>query len=173
MGHTIAPVQPSDSSGSSLAVRASVIQQTEIKVEFEHFLPSASLACVKWIKAVMVWTMLALWLPATNHCRLESIPGLLFLACDQAPEADAHQETDCESDNCALVESALYKVEDSQVNVKSPMTPESLILPVLQTPSLATARPGFVHTVAPPELAVAWQFCTRAAAPPRAPSFVS
>jgi len=135
-------------------------------------------ADVKRLKTILVMGVLAFWLPATNHCRLELIPGLEFLDCcshSEDEQASDHHENDCDGDLCAQVEDGLYKAESYRVVIQAP--PASLVgfLPALleQAP-----RPERVRTMrrldaSPPELPKTWQFSFRAAAPPRAPSPVS
>jgi hypothetical protein len=127
---------------------------------------------VKWLKTVAVFGFLACWLAASNHCRLELIPGLSFLACQD--NGAPLQEKGCETDGCATVESGFYKMEDGQSPVSaSPVATLTLLLPLLsvQVPPSSTTPPTL--DVTPPELSVTWQFSFRAAAPPRAPSLVS
>src|SRR5262245_9029688 len=126
---------------------------------------------VKWLKSVVVMAMLALWLPATNHCRLEQIPGLEFLRC----VADSSSEGDCSSDGdgCLVVESGFYKVENTKVKIgQPPLIPAALLTQLV----LERAAPG-LHLTDPAvnslELPKPWQFVFRAAAPPRAPSLAS
>lgn len=129
---------------------------------------------VTWLKTVAVFGFLAFWLAASNHCRLELIPGLSFLACCEQRDGAPLQDTDCETDGCAAVEGAFYKLEDSRLSVSlPPVVPSTSLLPLgfvwLQVPPLKTVAPD----ASPPELPVTWQFSFRAAAPPRAPSLVS
>jgi hypothetical protein len=115
--------------------------------------------------------MLALWLPATNHCRLEQIPGLEFLRC----AADSTPNSDCSSDGdgCLVVESGFYKLENTKVKIAQP-----LLIPVTCLTQLVL-EPGApeLHLAATAVDSLAlpkpWQFTFRAAAPPRAPSFAS
>jgi len=121
--------------------------------------------------------VLAFWLPATNHCRLELIPGLQFLSCcshSAEEQASDQHKNECEEDLCAQVEGSLYKAESNQVLVKSPPVAAQFILPSLheEGPSLDRV-PSVRLDASPPELSKTWQFSCRAAAPPRAPSFVS
>jgi len=58
----------------------------------------------RW-KAIVSLICLAIWLPATQHCQLEKLPGLAFLQC----EADTHGQSGCEGDSCDTVEKDLYK----------------------------------------------------------------
>lgn len=127
---------------------------------------------VKWLKTVAVFGFLAIWLVAINHCRLELIPGLSFLACCEQGDGVPGQDKDCEADGCAAVESGFYKMEDGQASVSAPpLATLTLLLSLLlvQVPPATAVTPDLV----PPELAVMWQFFFRAAASPRAPSLVS
>jgi len=131
------------------------------------------LVTVKWLKFIAVAGFLGLWLAATNHCRLEQIPGLGFLSCCE--EGGNSQDNDCQTDGCASLEDGLYKTENSQVHVVTPVF-VLLEFPVLQgnhvvrgDESGRCVRVNF----APPEFAKTWQFSSRAAAPPRAPSLAS
>jgi hypothetical protein len=129
---------------------------------------------VKWLKTIVVFSLLVTWLAASNHCRLEQIPGLSFLSCCEEGDGVPGQDSDCQTDGCAAVENGLYKTGDQQPSLLPPVTVLVDCLP----PSLdeyqksAPSRFGFAGFT-PPGLAVTWQFSFRAAAPPRAPSFVS
>jgi hypothetical protein len=129
---------------------------------------------MKWLKTVMVWTMLALWLPITNHCRLEQIPSLAFLACCPHDDSAPHQDNDCDTDGCAQIENAFYKVEDTQIVATAPvLLATGFLQPLLEQETQPSPVLSDFPTVASPEFPVTWQFSCRAAAPPRAPSLVS
>ena len=117
--------------------------------------------------------MVAFWLPATNHCRLEQIPGLAFLVCCDHEESVPHEDNDCETDNCAAVEEGLYKTEDCRVAVMAPALDQPLFLPsVVDDPyGNAPILRRLLGTTVP--WPASWQFMLRAAAPARAPSFAS
>ena len=140
-----------------------------MSVQVEHFLPMSSLVDVNWVRTVMVLATLALWLPATNHCRLESIPGLEFLRC----ASDTENGSDCDGDGCDTVEKGFYKIENDRPIVPAPV----LVAIVSPAPLLAESpAPGLVNgqlTSAPPELLKVWQFSFRTALLPRAPSIAS
>ena len=139
------------------------------KVQVEHFPPMGSLANVKWLKTLSVLALLALWLGATNHCRLEQIPGLEFLHCASDTEASSN----CDGDGCEVVENSLYKVDDAQAVAVVPAFVGAvfLLLTVEQTPPPPLLSD--FSTVASPELPGTWQFSFRTALPPRAPSLAS
>jgi len=137
-------------------------------------LPIRRLTGVKWFTTVMSWVMLALWLPVTNRCSLEQIPGFAFLACC-TQEGGNTQDEDCQKDGCDVLENGLYKTESNQVKVAVPFfAPVDFLAP----PAMESGAPEalvnwFLRTSATPEILKSWQFSFRAAAPPRAPSFAS
>jgi len=128
---------------------------------------------VKSLRTLLTLLLVALWPLATSHCSLEQLPGLAFLACAEEPAAASHQDNDCETDNCASVESGLYKTEDHPTVPTRPLISSELLTTVLlATEPLSCA--GAIHLdSAPPELSRFWQFSFRTALPPRAPSLVS
>ena len=130
--------------------------------------------CVKWLKTITVLAMLALWLPATNHCRLESISALAFLVCCDHEGGAPHQDNDCDTDGCAVVESGFYKTEDAKVDAVAPVLVMAVfLLPTVEQIALLPPLLADFFTIASPELPVTWQFSFRAALPPRAPSLAS
>jgi hypothetical protein len=124
------------------------------------------------LKTMITLAVLALWLPATNHCRLELIPALEFLACCVHENAAPHEDKDCETDGCATVEEGFYKSDDLRI---TPVAPDFLLSAHALTLAVASSHPFYtaLPTTAPPELSKVWQFSFRAAAPPRAPSLLS
>ncbi len=129
---------------------------------------------MKRIRIIVTLLLLALWLPATNHCRLEQISVLSFLVCCDREEAAPGQGKNCETDGCALVENGFYKSDDIQETLVVPPLLVGDFIPtsVEDLPQPSTGLFDFC-TVASLELSVTWQFSCRAAAPPRAPSFAS
>jgi hypothetical protein len=125
---------------------------------------------VHWLKTTAAVVMLVLWSLASNHCKLEALPGLTFLECSPASATESH----CDDSGCASVEAGGCKVEDQQ-SVLHPML-ASVILAEMIRP-LAASRmetsATMLLTVAPPELPHCWQFVFRTAASPRAPSLAS
>jgi hypothetical protein len=122
-----------------------------------------------------VLTLAVLWLPVSVHCQLEQLPGLEFLSCcDHEDTSAPHQDDDCAGDACAVIESGLYKLEEN---------PAAFAAPDVATLEFATSisgralRPaeadGSVRCADPPEHLRVWQFVSRAALPPRAPSLAS
>ncbi len=121
---------------------------------------------------ILLFALLALWLPATMHCRLE-MAGFLPAHDACAAEHSGGSGTDCKDDVCPTVEEALFKDSAPALAIAAPPEchlPGNLaLLPVLFA-GFAEPALAFVHHASPPELRVAWQFITRAAPPARAPS---
>jgi len=116
----------------------------------------------------LLFTLLALWLPATMHCRLEAA-GFFAAHDDCADENSAGTSTDCRDDVCPTVEEALYK--ESGVQLTAPAPAPFLLFVLVSPPRLAApARWATLEAAPPAELAVRWQFLARAAPPARAPS---
>jgi hypothetical protein len=106
------------------------------------------------------------WVPITSHCTWENLAGLQFFQC----ASDTQQESDCNGDSCAQVESASYKVSETQTSV--PIPPSTVLFQISLLEILPAQQP-LPATAAPSEIPKGWQFCFRTALAPRAPSFVS
>lgn len=126
------------------------------------------------LRPLLVLLMVAIWLPATLHCAidqaelLESEPA----CCDEEQKEMSDNET-C-SEHCAVVELGLTKGSAENAAIAAPVIVALVdwLAPMNVAPP---AIPEGVSRVAnsPPELARTWQFLTRAALPPRAPSSLS
>ncbi|MEJ1972378.1 MAG: hypothetical protein WDM96_07925 [Lacunisphaera sp.] len=123
----------------------------------------------------LLFALLALWLPATLHCRLEAAGFLAATdhCCNKSGESSS---MDCKDDACPTVEDALYKESSATLAASAPVEsfgPDSFAL--LAPPGLELAIPSLspIRHAPPPELRVAWQFLSRAAPPARAPSLNS
>ncbi len=122
--------------------------------------------------------MLALWVPATSHCRLENLPGLEFLSCCQhagAAKSPTHHDTDCATDGCVAVESGLYyKADPTHAAPEAPLP--ALVIPLVSMADTDPPRrpmPPPSPSTSPPVLSRTWQFALRAAPAVRAPSLPS
>ena len=136
-----------------------------------------NVADVNRLKTILVMAVLAFWLPATNHCRLELIPGLEFLDCcnhSEDGQASNQHENECENDLCAQVEDGLYKAESTHIQVQAPpISLPGIVLPLIEQIPAPLLPSRLLPETSPPELPKTWQFSFRAAAPPRAPTLVS
>ena len=119
----------------------------------------------------MVFALLALWLPATQHCNLEAA-GVI---AHEDADSDACCETadPCAHDSCDVAEGTLIR---PSVTVAKTFAPDlTLCLCFLcsrlsptsppETPALAVS-----DTERPIDWLPAWQFSRRTALPARAPS---
>jgi hypothetical protein len=119
------------------------------------------------LKTIVAMALLALWIPATSLCLAENA-GLVVDKdhCGGCPSSQASP--------CCVVASAAYKLDDNRAAVlpwlcnSVPFSRDATEL----HPQLVVCLAGN-GCESPPELRSSWQFCARAAANPRAPSFVS
>ena len=121
----------------------------------------------RW-KAVVALLCLALWLPATQHCQLEKLPGLSFLQC--AGDSDGR---DCEGDSCDVVERGAYKAPDcSDVGCVF----VAVLLDNVRAPEAEPAQDARSAPLISDEqvlLPESWQLYSVAAVPIRGPSLLS
>jgi len=118
----------------------------------------------------LLFALLALWLPATLHCKLEAA-GVFAEHCtdEHSPATD----TGCTDDACPTIEDGLFKDSAAKLTVAAPA---ECHIPAccahLLAPDRLVAEPALspVRHAPPSELTVRWQFITRAAPPARAPS---
>ena len=116
---------------------------------------------------------LAIWLPATAHCAIASIPGLKFLACSSSASQAGNQPAPCEK-GCCSVEKSQYLRENETVKVMQPDLAALIITAFLNfVPATTSESIQFVASNDPPELVNVWQFIFRTALPARTPSIAS
>jgi hypothetical protein len=115
-----------------------------------------------------------LWAPVTWHCHLEELPTLGFLACCAHEEVAPHQDADCDTDSCAVVESGDYRTQENRAILVVPdFVPVELQLAVVELTTLPAEVSLGILTAAPPEQRHIWQFAFRTALPVRAPSLTA
>jgi hypothetical protein len=122
-----------------------------------------------WVRVIaMFWVLL--WGPLTAHCRLEQFPGFQLLLCNPHEESSPHEDSDCQDDGCAVVESGSYRTEEDQPPVATPSVQSAgtCLVSIPDIPSAPELRRVFA-TAEIPLLATTWQFFLRTALPPRAP----
>lgn len=113
--------------------------------------------------------LLALWLPAGEHCALEAAGFIAKTCADDGGPAD----DSCASDGCASLESAPFRSSQHVVQVAPPAADDCLCLISL---SLAAPEwepePGPSTAVLdrPQDWVPIWHFVRRAAPPSRAPT---
>ena len=129
------------------------------------------LLCVNRLKTVVSLAVLALWAACTLRCDIEILAQSAAMSCcDEAGDESKSTPTQPEQCVCSFLQSGGFISEKS--GIPMPLPQVALVIPAAQTTSLSTAAP-YELICPPPELAKNWQFSYRAAAPPRAPSFVS
>ena len=120
---------------------------------------------VKRLTTFVAMALMLVWVPATSLCLMENAGILTSNGC--CDESSASDDSAC----CALA-SAAYKLDDNG----KPITFGTVCLTIaviLSDCELEPISPLVIINGSPPELGTTWQFFVRAAANPRAPSFVS
>ena len=139
----------------------------------EHFLLLRHLLRVRFVKTVLILLLALVWAAASNHCKLEQIPGLALLACADHANETPSEDRGCDTDGCAF-EIQLYKTESAQASIPSPTFLFTLFLgPLFDEPVAPAAVSHVLPDAAPVVLTRVWQFAYRTALPPRAPSLLS
>jgi len=125
---------------------------------------------VRYFRSILFALAAFLWLPASMHCELETVPGLEFLSCDN----DAQPSHSPCSDGCCSVEKSHYQFQSVQTK---PALPNSTGIMVPLNHWVAKPLPikleVEISSSSPPELFAGWQFLSRTAASPRSPSVAS
>jgi len=112
-----------------------------------------------------------LWLPASAHCQLETVPGLEFLRCAVTTADPHHPAKDC-CDGCAS-EQSQYRADHIRLNAPTPELIPVFSAPALQVLSTLPAEVSLgILTAAPPWLP-GRHFASRTALLARAPSIAS
>jgi hypothetical protein len=115
----------------------------------------------------MAALLLVLWIPATSLCLLEAAGWI-----SDADGCAASQSS--KSSPCCALASASYKMQENRQHTELSYAVEIVL--VVELPKLISDpnHSAFSEVgVSPPELVKTWQFCSRAASTPRAPSFAS
>jgi hypothetical protein len=115
-----------------------------------------------------------LWLPASAHCELETVPGFEFLHCASGLPTTGSADAACDDCDCCAVEKSHYRTSHTGLTAPtSELIPEFFAHQQWVLPALpADVRPGILTFAAVP-LLPSRHFLGRTALPVRAPSFVS
>ena len=107
-----------------------------------------------------------LWLPLTQHCRMEAA-GVIATACESA---HSHACANC---GCGAVEDGGYKLDTASVKLPPPSILACLcyLCPPLEISlDISYREPAPESVDRPLDWVPSWQFVRRAAPPSRAPS---
>jgi len=123
---------------------------------------------VRSINRVVALLMLAVWLPATSHCMLETAGIIPTDECCQTPEFPTQDPHDCR-DGCASFEDSFYKVKEQ---IPGDLTPFQILvsLPAIEPTVVA---PSVMNSGWPPGALSLREFVIRTSQPIRGPSIVS
>jgi len=118
--------------------------------------------------------VLALWATCTLRCEIELLaPSAAMSCCGETGEQSNPTPTQPEHCICSFIQSRGFISEKRGVPLPLPK-PALFVATALRPPHERPPKPAPAELISPsPELIKGWQFSHRAAAPPRAPSFVS
>jgi hypothetical protein len=131
---------------------------------------------VSWFSRILALVLLALWVPATSHCAVETVLGIVNEHCEAVcahddSATDAHPAADA----CEMLERGEFKPAVAELAAPAPALTVLACLSHVHAALLAEARP-----LAPP----AWSgdhpadwvpvrhLASRAVAPARAPNLI-
>jgi len=132
-------------------------------------------AFMRRVFSIFSLLLLAVWLPATQHCALEAV-GLIGDAHAAVGDFGCCENQPGSADGCAMLEGGLYKPATDTLKAPAP----ELVARVsdLLRQRIAREAPAVSVGVSreqlqlPRDWVVTWQFVRRAAPPARAPSVV-
>lgn len=138
---------------------------------------AARMPGVNWLRRIIALVLLALWLPATSHCALETVLGVVNDHCESSCShdfagGDADAAAHLAADSCDVVESGAFKPVLESLAAPAPSLWVLVCLSCVHAVVLAEARP-----LAPPAWSAdnpdSWvparHLARRAIAPARAP----
>jgi hypothetical protein len=133
----------------------------------------ASYIGVKLVKPIMAAFLAVLWTVVGVHCQMEVLPGMEFFRCSASQPMASASDAHCSDDGCSAIEQGHYQGAPS-VSIKAPVLVALFVslLPhcVESIHEGSSSERLFAEAASPP---IPWQFFSRAALLPRAPSFVS
>jgi hypothetical protein len=125
---------------------------------------------VRFLHRIVALVLLAVWLPATQHCAFDTI---LNVESDFCETACAHENGSAHADFCTVVESGDYTLTTTLAHAPAPSLTTLACLGCVHATLLLAATPLAPPTWAkddPAGWVPAWAFAARAALPARAPN---
>lgn len=127
----------------------------------------------RFLYTFVAFVLLALWLPATQHCGLEAAGLITADSADESTACCAPTATACAYDSCHVIEQFTPKTSNDSLQVPAPdfvacacFLCVQLINRDLDTETVVSV----VATEQPMVWVPTWHFARRAAALPRAPA---
>lgn len=125
------------------------------------------------LRRLVAILLVAIWLPAVLHCRVENLLGV---ECCAKAESAQTEKKGCEGEVCDALEAGFIKSSSDQLTVTAPQFCACLICCVeVAAPEIsAPLITGIIEqATAPPEILQSRHFLVRAALPARAPDRLS
>ena len=169
------PSKPPESLKGPIEAKTRILSQTSATVIcLNRSMNTAIYWPVRYWKTSLMVLFAGSWLAASSHCAWEQLPGLSFLVCSPASgPSQSSPASHCADGFCQSVEEGNYLRSQQHSSDLVPAVAELCTLLNLVEVSIPTTAGVGVIVGIPPELRKTWQFASRTALPPRAPSFAS
>lgn len=124
------------------------------------------------LKSILAVVLAVLWTAIGAHCQIETLPGMGSLRCDTQEQQSSASDSHCGDSHCIAIEQGHYQASQQAPLKAMPPVVFLFIVPVCELATESSLISGWMETdaTAPPR---PWQFFSRAALPPRAPSIIS
>lgn len=146
--------------------RDMVCSRTRLRLTSGRECGSRSRAVVKF-RSIVAALLLAVWLPATLHCAMESAGVLTSHSTACCSDGQT-----CADDNCGVLETGAYRSGGASAQVAAPDLLACVCLLCPPLVPIATSESPLAPSVVdrPLDWVPVWRFVQRAAPSPRAPS---
>ena len=144
--------------------------------QLDFFAASRTVPVVSRLAKLVSLVLIAVWLPATLHCRLEGLGLDALFACPVQTADAGHTDNDsCADDGCQTVEAGQFAFSKSRVAPAVLPSPDACLVYCLLQVAPASPVPQIFasHQTETLPLQRTWQFARRAALPARAPDVLN
>lgn len=129
----------------------------------------------RFFRSFVAFVLLALWMPATQHCGLEAAGLITADSPDEPIACCAPTATACAYDSCHVIEQFTPKTSNDSLQVPAPDFVACVCLLCVQLINRELHTETFISIVAtdqPMGWVPTWHFARRAAPLPRAPAIL-
>jgi hypothetical protein len=120
--------------------------------------------------STIAWLLAAVWLPASQHCNLETTGWLDIVHCCGADSATSTDDAHDDLGHCATIQSGVPReMLDTGCLMVPVVAVLELLRPLLQSELIPVSNGVAPPIAAPPEIGGLWRIVQRVVAPPQAP----
>ena len=130
---------------------------------------------MRFLSQIVAFVLLALWMPATQHCGLEAAGVITANSANESVACCAPTAAACAYDSCHVIEQFAPKTSNDSLQVSTPDFVACacfLFVQILDRELSARSVVSVVATDYPMGWVPTWHFARRAAPLPRAPAIL-